>query len=329
MDTPEISVVIPAYNAATWIGETLGSVLAQTYPKRHLEIVVVDDGSADETSAIAETKLAGSGIAHTLLRNLEPKGPGAARNRGWQRARGAWIQFLDADDILDPEKIEIQAHGGQHVPSSVAVLFSAWGSLVCAGGRWEAKTPGVVPRVGADPLMDVLRPNNFIATGSQLFRRAWLERIGGYAETCGLVEDVDLLMRLIRRGGVLRRVPSTRPLFWYRRRDGSLSRASARAFHEGCVRNAEAAEAYWRAQGRVSDAQARLLAEIYSGAAQFFADHDVALFDRLVRRIEDLCPSFVPLGPSGLKRLTQLLGYRRAERVAVQYRHLKRLVNGS
>src|SRR5947208_3206068 len=106
---PTVSVVVPALNVAEWIGLSLSSVVAQTYPKEQLEIIVVDDGSTDQTMREAQRVLAKSGIAHDVLNNPRRRGPAAARNRGWHRATGSWIQFLDADDLLDPNKIELQA----------------------------------------------------------------------------------------------------------------------------------------------------------------------------------------------------------------------------
>jgi glycosyltransferase involved in cell wall biosynthesis len=100
-----VSVVIPAYNSEKWIKTTLNSVLAQSYPE--LEIIVVDDGSLDRTAALAEQTLNGFPGSWKILRQ-ENRGKGATRNRGWRAALGSWIQFLDSDDALAPEKIKLQ-----------------------------------------------------------------------------------------------------------------------------------------------------------------------------------------------------------------------------
>src|SRR5215831_6380211 len=101
MSTPAISVVIPARNADLFITETLESVFAQTF--RDLEVVVVDDGSTDQTAA----KVGGFGYA---VRLLQGRGEGAAkaRNSGVAASRGEWIAFLDADDVWAPSKLEHQ-----------------------------------------------------------------------------------------------------------------------------------------------------------------------------------------------------------------------------
>ena len=101
-DTVTISVVIAAYNAAKYIRETLDSVLAQSYPP--LEIIVVDDGSTDETAAIVR-----SYAGRVRLVQQENRGEPAARNVGIRHAKGDYIAFVDSDDLWMPEKLERQA----------------------------------------------------------------------------------------------------------------------------------------------------------------------------------------------------------------------------
>lgn len=96
-----ISVVIPCYNKAPYLQETLDSALGQTVPPA--EIIVVDDGSTDDSAAIAEAY----GPPVTVLRQ-ENRGESVARNRGIRRATGSWVALLDADDVWLPEKLERQ-----------------------------------------------------------------------------------------------------------------------------------------------------------------------------------------------------------------------------
>jgi len=101
MPQPTVSVIIPCYNAAPWFRETLDSVLAQTYPA--LEALVIDDGSTDESAAIAESY----GPPVRLIRQAN-QGESVARNRGIDEAQGEWIAFLDADDVWEARKLEAQ-----------------------------------------------------------------------------------------------------------------------------------------------------------------------------------------------------------------------------
>jgi glycosyltransferase involved in cell wall biosynthesis len=102
MRTRAVSVVIPCYNGANFLRDTLRSVLAQTLPP--LEVIVVDDGSTDDSAAIAES----FGPPVRVFRQPN-QGESVARNRGIEEARGDWVAFLDADDLWLPEKLAEQA----------------------------------------------------------------------------------------------------------------------------------------------------------------------------------------------------------------------------
>jgi glycosyltransferase involved in cell wall biosynthesis len=98
---PTVSVVVPCYNAAAFLEESLGSALAQTYPP--LEVIVVDDGSTDDSATVA----AALGPRVRVIRQ-DNRGESAARNRAIDEARGEWVAFLDADDVWRPTKLERQ-----------------------------------------------------------------------------------------------------------------------------------------------------------------------------------------------------------------------------
>jgi glycosyltransferase involved in cell wall biosynthesis len=104
MSNPLVSIIIPAYNAEKYIEETIRSALAQTWP--HTEIIIVDDGSTDSTLPIAK----GFEDANVKICSQVNKGAAAARNYGLSQAKGYYIQFLDADDLLSPDKIESQVN---------------------------------------------------------------------------------------------------------------------------------------------------------------------------------------------------------------------------
>ncbi len=113
--SPSISIIIPCYNGAKYLRETLDSVVAQTLPA--LEVLVVDDGSTDDSAAIAES----FGPPVRVIRQPN-QGESVARNRGIDEAKGEWVAFLDADDLWRPEKLAVQAK-----------LMVAGAGAVCAG----------------------------------------------------------------------------------------------------------------------------------------------------------------------------------------------------
>lgn len=323
---PVVTVVVPALDAAGWIADALQSVINQSYPKDALEVIVVDDGSRDDTSRVARRVMARSGIAHTVVSTPSTAGPSAARNLGWTRARGEWIQFLDADDVIEPKKIELQVQSAHMTAPDVAVVFSKWGRLACREGSWIREGSDVDPTVGDDPVLDILRSDNFIATGSQIFRRAWLERVDGYVDAYRWIEDVDLLLRLAFRGGRFLKAPAVQPVFWYRQRSGSLARSDNGAFVDGCLRNARLAEAHWREVGGLTAPRIQLLTDLYCWCAPHYAERDPTVFEALVRWLHSVDPAFAPRHRGALRLLARLVGYAQAELLAVRYRRLKRLV---
>jgi hypothetical protein len=212
---PSVSVVVPAYNAMPDVLEAVDSVLAQEVPPA--EIVVVDDRSSDGT---ADALRARFGDRVRVLAGRYGSAS-AARNAGWRAASGEWIAFLDADDLWLPEKLS----------ASLALLAAAPHADWCftdGGGRaldgqehpsilarWvDLEEPYCGSPVGE--LIDV----NFILTSSVLVRRSALEALGGFDESLSHAEDVDLWIRLSRRGLA---TASGRVLVRYRARDTGLS----------------------------------------------------------------------------------------------------------
>ncbi|MEQ1730747.1 MAG: glycosyltransferase [Vicinamibacterales bacterium] len=324
MPLPSITVVIPAFNAEPWIAEALTSALRQTAGRDTLEIIVVDDGSADGTAETAARVLHDSGVVHSVVRHATSRGPSAARNDGWRRAAGAWVQFLDADDCLAPNKFEQQGTLAARATASVAAIYSPWARLVTTAGQWSVEQPSVRPRIGDDPMLDVLRSDSFLQLGCLLFSREWLQRVDGFVESYSFIEDVDLLLRLLLAGGTLAQAPADEPLSFYRQHPGSLSRSDDARFTEGCVRNARLVDAHWSARGELTATRAASLAGIYLDAARYYAGRDRPRYQQLFDDMERLVPGFRPDSSRPVRLLAGLVGTRRAELVAARYRRMRR-----
>lgn len=323
-DLPTVAVVVPARDAEVWIGETLRSVLALRYPADLLEVAVVDDGSTDGTAAAALAALRQASLRWQILATAG-RGPSHARNVGWRATSARWVQFLDADDLLHLDKLAVQATAAAALPDDVALVYSDWQALAPRDGCWRPDGPRYTPAIGPDAVSDLLATENFIATGSQLVRRVWLEQVGGWDERHRLIEDVDLMLRLALAGGRFVRVPAPEPLFLYRRRSDSLSRSRPREFVEGCLRNARLAEDHWQARGGPTPKQAARLADVYLQGVRAFAGEDPALSGAWAERIAGLVPGYLPPGSSWrLRCLARVLGLGRAEAVAARCRRLRR-----
>ena len=315
-----VSVAIPLYNGARWVADAIASVAAQTWPHELLEITVIDDGSTDEGADTAAVALRGTDISSRVVRTNNG-GPSRARNLGWQQSRGEWIQFLDADDVIAPEKIRLQAEAAARMPSEVAVIYSDWKATRLREGKWIASGGRWAPSLGEDTIASLLEPDQFLSNASCLFRRDWLATVSGFDERHRLIEDVDMLLRIAMTGGRFRRVETAEPLFNARQHSSdSLSRRDQAAFQEGCIRNAAMMEEYWRARGELTEPRARLVAQVYHQGARYFAAHDRRRFDELVQMIERLMPGFVPDSPALLRKVSRVVGFRRAELLSVQYR---------
>lgn len=177
MTNIRISVVIPAFRAIGTIDEAIGSVLAQTVPPH--EIIVVDDGSPDETAAHVAARYPGV----RLLRQANA-GCGMARNAGAAIATGEWLAFLDADDAWLPTKLELQ------IPETASPDV---GVVACRSvGQRE---PAFVP----SPTFDDLWQRNQVIVSSTLVRRAAFEQAGGFWKLRAC-EDYHLWLRLAGLG---------------------------------------------------------------------------------------------------------------------------------
>jgi glycosyltransferase involved in cell wall biosynthesis len=117
---PLVSILIPAYNAEEWIAETIQSAIAQTWPRK--EIVVVNDGSKDRTAEVAALFAS----KELLVISKDNEGAAATRNRALQLSQGDYIQWLDADDLLAPNKIEAQLTALGESDSKRTLLSSSW-----------------------------------------------------------------------------------------------------------------------------------------------------------------------------------------------------------
>jgi glycosyltransferase involved in cell wall biosynthesis len=203
MPPPQVSVVVPAHDAAAYLGECLDSVAAQRGVA--LEVIVVDDGSRDATAALAQAR---AGVR--CLRQPQ-RGPAAARNAGIAAARAPLVAFLDADDLWPPAALASALAVLQREPEAALVFgdcrqFDAGGphprTLFEDGGfgaaAWGKGTR--VPQAHAR-----LLEANFITTGAVVARRAVLQALGGFDEGLRLVEDLDLWLR----------VAHAHPLAWH------------------------------------------------------------------------------------------------------------------
>ena len=191
-----VSVVIPAYNAATFIKECLDSVFSQQ-GDFELDVVLVDDGSTDDT--LAQVRATGYPVSCLEQTNT---GPAAARNRALRAAAGDYIAFLDADDLWPAEKLAQQLAVLQ-THTDIGLLFGDCRQFDQAGyfsqtlfeeGQRDLAFWGD-PLYVRQPYAKLMQ-GNFITTGSIVMRRACVDRVGYFDEGLRLVEDLEYWLRI-------------------------------------------------------------------------------------------------------------------------------------
>ncbi len=187
---PLVSIIIPTFNRKHFITDAIDSCLSQTYDNR--EVIVVDDGSTDGTADFIRENY---GDSIRLLVQVN-QGPGIARNRGIAEARGEFIHFLDADDQLHKQKIEIGIDEFQRHPD-VSVIYTHY-QFVARDGKTHIDTPPF-EHFSDDIFCELLRQTGcHILTSSSMYRTAALREIGGFADDPEFrsAEDWDLFLRL-------------------------------------------------------------------------------------------------------------------------------------
>ena len=210
--------MIPSYNSAAFIGATLDSLAAQTY--RDFEVVIIDDGSSDDTVAVAERSIAGRGLNVAILRRPAdaPKGVSTCRNLGLAAARGEWIAFLDSDDLFAPQKLERVSQAIDRWGDRASAIYHPSLRFEDGSGRHlglvSPGTPGP-PRI----ILDELLRGNFLATCGMVARRSMLNQVGGFDVSLHGVEDYWVWIQLAARSPF---VFLDEPLAHIRVRSGSL-----------------------------------------------------------------------------------------------------------
>lgn len=211
---PLISVVIPSYNCADFLPEALDSVLAQSLTD--LEIIVVDDGSTDNTSSVMETYVKQRGVQYLVQKNA---GPAAARNRGVTVSQGEFVAVLDADDALPPYALE-------EMLQALSTSGAGW-CMIDVVKFWDSSIEIQKTELPKEELWLGILKQDFIRR-AMFFRRATLERIGMWDESIWGREDWDINIRLLLNHEPF--VYLEKALYKYRKRPGSITTSGQARF---------------------------------------------------------------------------------------------------
>jgi len=311
---PLVSILIPAFNAARWVGAAIESALTQTW--REVEVIVVDDGSRDDTLAVARRHAS----ERVRVFSQPNRGAAAARNRALLEARGTVIQYLDADDLLAPEKIARQL---ERLEPDV-LCSGQWGPFYGDPARARF-TPDALQR-DLDPvewLVTAWTGGLMMQPAAWLAHRELLERAGPWDERLTLDDDGEYFTRVLLRSREVRfcagarvfyRVGNTASLSW------RGSAAAVRSHHLSATLSTERLLARENSPRTRQAAGAKLMSFVYASyptEKPLVADGE--------RRIQalGLSPPPVPRGGPLFRVLSRVLGWKRVKSLRQPYYQAK------
>lgn len=206
---PLVSVIIPAYNVEKYIGESIASVLGQTFT--NWELIIINDGSTDKTQEVVEQFLTDKRI---VLVNQQNKGVSAARNKGLSLSHGDYISFLDGDDLWNPEFLR--------------EMVNAKAQFAYCGYTWRLKDGRCIPYgfnyLEGNILLTYCRKKHAIPVGTFLIRRSILTQYHlNFTNGATFAEDAELIMKVLT---FVKADPVPKDLVTIRQREGSTNTSS-------------------------------------------------------------------------------------------------------
>lgn len=199
---PLVSILIPAYNAEPWIADTIRSAMGQIWPRK--EIIIVDDGSTDQTFAVAR-QFASKDVVVVTHKN---QGAASTRNHALSLSQGDYIQWLDADDLLSPDKIAKQMEAAEECRNPRLLLSSGWGSFA-----YRTKLATFSPTAlwcDLSPIEWLIRKmakNLHMQTATWLTSRELTNAAGPWDARLFVDDDGEYFCRVILRSDGIRFVP--------------------------------------------------------------------------------------------------------------------------
>jgi len=319
MSTPLVSVLMPMYNAERWLSATVACVLGQTW--RRIELIIVDDGSTDGSLGVAN-RLADSRVKLIGQANA---GAHVARQHALTVAQGELLQYLDADDLLSPDKIELQIRALRETePDTVAS---------CSWTRFYGDMPDGERGV-REPVWRDLEPVEWIVEsqmgGGMMPTAAWLtprpvaDRAGGWATYASPNDDGEYFSRVLLASHGVKFVETA--WVYYRSGVGGWSGARTQAAVAGLYASMDSISAALlerenspRTRAAAAAMFQRLIYDLYPDAPETVA--------RAEARVRDLGGSSLrPTGGPAFEALSRVLGWKAARQLQRRSAHLRRMV---
>ena len=303
---PLVSIIVPCYNGARYLERLVNSLRPMLSSK--VEIIFADDGSTDGSLELVE-KLMPSAVC---LRQ-DNGGPGAARNRGVEAARGEFVQLLDVDDTMECGKMEAQLEFARS--KGVDVVYSDWRMVVVDGNceRCEEWVHAEAPT----EIVQALLAGWWFPPVAALVRKSAILAVGGCDETLrNTCDDFDLWVRLGIAGFGYGYLPGRYANYYRYLHVRSESRKNRREFCEGEARVILKAIRLLEARGESTLRRRGAAARRLHAVARNVHSIDEGWYRRLIQQVFDLDPDFRPTGTLGYCVVARVLGLEKAEKLA-------------
>jgi glycosyltransferase involved in cell wall biosynthesis len=288
---PLVSILIPAYNSESWIAYTIQSVLAQTWPRK--EIIIVDDGSTDGTANIVRQ------YESSTLKLIQQENGGAcrARNRALRECQGDYIQWLDADDLLAPNKIERQLARANNCITPNVLYTSAWGKFYYSPHKAKFQPTPLWQDLDAIEWTILRLSNSWMMSNSSWLVSRWLtDQAGPWDERLVRNQDGEYFSRILSHSNHVKFVPDA--FCYYRLANlSSVSSTRSREVNESLYLSNDL-ETRHVLKRESSERTRRACINRLSVGVSILAFEAPDLADKLRQRIIDLGGEFVPRSTS-------------------------------
>jgi glycosyltransferase involved in cell wall biosynthesis len=309
-DIFEVSIIIPCHNAAPYVGAAIESALDQTYAE--VEVIVIDDGSTDDSLGVIRSY--GDRIRWERTPN---RGAPAARNRGLELARGAYVKFLDADDVLLPDCLERQVRQSKALSNNQRAIVYGDALWVDADGNQLTHSSPRPRRADEDPIAHILTQNPL--TSCPLHRQSHLHEVGGFDESLARSQEHDLHVRLVLSG--ISFVHRAGAVYRYSEH-GSDGRISGKTYaqqgvmsHYQMIQKHKALIMEQRGQPLSQPVQTALARRLWAHGRGILREGDEQSADRYFDEAKCLAGTMSIVGNAPYPTLARWLGPQRAERI--------------
>lgn len=302
---PTVSIIIPAYNCESYIEETLESAYRQTYDSDKLQVIAINDGSTDSTLSILK-ELADK--YSLIIKSTPNRGASAARELGRQLAIGKYIQYLDSDDLLMPQKIEKQVKLLEATDGDLA--YGAYERFKISPTkeycRLEVKLP---KRQYKDLEVDTFK-SFWFPPAALLYSKRLTDKIGPWPINLPIIQDA----RYLQEASILKGkfVFTEGIMAKYRVTENSLSnREGVFKFYKDVFQNGLEIHQKWKSD--LTEEKRNAVLGCFTNCARVFVEHDIKLFESCVEQLHQIQPDFIPKGSKIMSYVSRIFGYRRAE----------------